>query len=127
MRSCSSASICQIKTRKSNCGPIILRRGRSRSWLTTGASHVGCREIIFARRLSMTNFPTRPNALPRNFPVIPGGYSDALFRLQIDTARRYLFETELKEILEQAQIPLQILEPEGGEVALDVYQIACFM
>jgi hypothetical protein len=75
----------------------------------------------------MTNLPSRPNALPRNFPVIPGGYSDALFRLQIETARRYLFETELKEVLEQAQVPLEILEPESSEVALDVYQIACFM
>src|SRR5215471_11300708 len=75
----------------------------------------------------MTNPPIRPNALPRNFPVIPVGYSDVLFRLQMETARRYLFETELKEVLEKAQIPLEILEPESAEVALDAYQIACFM
>src|SRR5258708_28132726 len=75
----------------------------------------------------MAIVPTRPNALPRNFPAIPGNYSDALFRLQIETARRYLFETELKEVLELSEIPLEILQPDSGDIALTVYQIACFM
>ena len=75
----------------------------------------------------MATVPSRPNALPRNFPAIPGNYSDALFRLQIETARRYLFETELKEVLELSEIPLEILQPDSGDIALTVYQIACFM
>jgi hypothetical protein len=57
---------------------------------------------------------------------MPPGYSDALFRLQVDAARRYLFDTELKEALEEAAIPLDVLNITGTQQPLTVAQVAIF-
>lgn len=64
--------------------------------------------------------------LPKNFPSIPARYPIALFRLQLDAAKRYMYEGELKEILKTAQIPLDVLSG-VGEPILNVSQIAHFM
>jgi hypothetical protein len=50
-----------------------------------------------------------------------------LFRLQIQAARRYLFDTELKELLEECGIPLEVADPTGPAVALTVADCSVFM
>jgi len=73
------------------------------------------------------SIPTRPKVLPKNFPAVPPAYSDALFRLQVQAARRYLFDTELKELLEQCGLPLEIADPAGPAIALTVADCSAFM
>src|SRR5690349_17287262 len=74
----------------------------------------------------MTAIPTRPDATPRNYPADPPPYPDSIFRLEVEAARRYLFETELKELLEEAQIPDEAMNPGGDPFALSVAQVAVF-
>ena len=71
-------------------------------------------------------FPRKPDQVPKNYPPVPVRYPLALFRLQLDAAKRYLFEGEIKDILTSAMIPLDVLTLASDPV-LNVSQIACFM
>ncbi len=64
--------------------------------------------------------------LPKNYPAVPARYPLAMFRLQLETASRYLYEGEVKEALTTAMIPLDALTG-AGDPALNVAQVACFM
>ncbi|MEP7287790.1 MAG: hypothetical protein ABI947_18705 [Chloroflexota bacterium] len=74
-----------------------------------------------------TTIPIRPNALPKNYPAVPAVYPTALFRLQVEAVQRYLYETELKEILTEAAIPLDVLNVASRRVMLTVAHSAVFM
>jgi hypothetical protein len=69
----------------------------------------------------------RPSVLPKNFPERATAYPLPLFRLQVEAARRYLFENELKECLTAASIPLEILGMAEVEIALTILHVAKFM
>src|SRR5258708_329480 len=69
---------------------------------------------------------SRPGTLPKNYKAIPAPYPDLLFRVQMDAARRYLFDGELKELLEASQIPLKILESGVEPVGITVQHYAAF-
>ncbi len=68
----------------------------------------------------------KAGTLPTNFPTPPARHSLALFRLQLDAATRYLFEGEIRELLTDAGIPLDVLT-RGSDPALNVAQVAGFM
>jgi hypothetical protein len=63
--------------------------------------------------------------VPKNFPTTPARYPLNIFRLQVDAARRYLFEGELKEALTKASIPLDVLTG-AGEPVINVAQVSEF-
>jgi hypothetical protein len=44
----------------------------------------------------------------------------------VEAARRYLFETELRELLEEAQIPEEAMNSSGDSFPLSVAQVAVF-
>ena len=69
---------------------------------------------------------SRPNTLPDNYPATPASYPIGMFRLQVEAAKRYLFESELKEILEAADLPPNLLDTGNNEARLNVAQMACF-
>ena len=68
----------------------------------------------------------RPNSLPANYPPMPAAYPMFIFRPQVDAAQRYLFGSELKEVLEAAGLPTNLLTA-TQLLTIDVAQIACFM
>ncbi len=70
---------------------------------------------------------TRPKTVPKNFPPAPASYPVAMFRPQIDAARRYLFESELKEVLEMSGLPLTLLDPDVGDIPVTVAHVAAFV
>ncbi|HLY26012.1 MAG TPA: hypothetical protein VKQ72_06715 [Aggregatilineales bacterium] len=70
--------------------------------------------------------PVRPDTLPDNFPDPPALYPSALFRLQLVTAGRYLFESELKELLELAEIPRGAIESPSDDDGLNVAHVSRF-
>ncbi|MCC7447926.1 MAG: hypothetical protein IT324_10945 [Anaerolineae bacterium] len=68
----------------------------------------------------------RPGSLPTNYPPTPVVYPLSLFRPQIEAAQRYLFGSELKEVLEAAGISVPV--PGATQsLVINVAQIACFM
>lgn len=70
----------------------------------------------------------RPKSLPANYPPMPAVYPLALFRPQVDAAQRYLFGSELKEVLETAGLPTNLLTLTTTQpLIINVAQIACFM
>jgi hypothetical protein len=69
---------------------------------------------------------SRTNTVPKNYPPTPADYPLVMFRPQIEAAKRYLFEGELKEVLEQSGLPLEVLDPES-EFDLNVAHVACFV
>jgi hypothetical protein len=79
------------------------------------------------RVVAMSASPYRPNTLPRNFATIPASYPSGLFRLQLSAARHYLFDGELKEVMDVASLPSDLLNPTGPEARLSVAQIAIFI
>jgi hypothetical protein len=70
---------------------------------------------------------SRPRTVPKNYPNTPAEYPLNLFRPQIEAARRYLFDSELKEVLESAGLPLELLEEGEADFALTVAHVACFV
>ncbi len=68
----------------------------------------------------------RPRSLPANYPPTPADYPFTLFRLQVEAAQRYLFGSELKEVLETAGLPTNLLTTPQPFV-INVAQVACFM
>lgn len=75
----------------------------------------------------MTPTPIRkPTQLPKNYAPVPVRYPLPIFRLQLEAAARYLFQSELKEALTAAAIPLDVLTG-AGDPALTVAQVACFI
>ncbi len=68
----------------------------------------------------------RPPSVPANYPSTPAAYPLFLFRPQVEAAQRYLFGSELKEVLEAAGLPANLLTARQS-ITLDVSQIACFM
>jgi hypothetical protein len=63
--------------------------------------------------------------VPKNYPTTPSRYPLNIFRLQVDAARRYLFDGELKEALTSAAIPLDVLTG-AGEPVINVAQVSHF-
>ncbi len=70
---------------------------------------------------------SKPRAVPANYPPQPVDYPFTGFRPLLETARRYLFENELKEVLQDCQIPVEVLKPSPLECHLTVADIACFV
>lgn len=64
--------------------------------------------------------------VPKNYPATPARYPLNIFRLQVEAAKRYLFEGELKEALTNATIPLDVLTG-AGEPVINVSQISQFV
>ncbi len=78
----------------------------------------------------MVNYsPTeRPPRLPTNYPAQPAPFPSRLFRLQVEAAQRYLFETELKEALEAiGLIFAEVIQPNWTGQLVHVGQVARFM
>lgn len=71
--------------------------------------------------------PNRPKLLPENFPRSPTAYPVNLFRLEVDAARRFLFEPELKEVLDVASLSHDLMNPTGSYIAISVAQVSTFM
>src|SRR5262245_56462977 len=71
--------------------------------------------------------PNRPKVVPENFPKSPTAYPVNLFRLQVDAAKRYLFEPELKEVLDAASLSHDLMNPTGSYIAISVGQVSIFM
>src|SRR5260221_1166039 len=69
----------------------------------------------------------RPKTVPENFPKAPTAYPVNLFRFQVDAAKRYLFEPELKEVLEAAGLSPDLMNPTGSYIAISVAQVSVFM
>jgi len=70
--------------------------------------------------------PYRPATLPRNFASVPTSYPSGLLRLQLHAAQRYLFDGELKEIMEAASLPLDLLNTSASDIPVTVAQLAIF-
>lgn len=69
----------------------------------------------------------RPKTLPQNYPPVSAAYPALMFRAHIETARRYLFESELEEIIAAASLPAELLTTQNTEIALNTLQLACFV
>src|SRR5215510_5813534 len=69
----------------------------------------------------------RPKILPDNFPKSPTAYPVNLFRLQVDAAKRYLFEPELIEVLNAASLSHDLMNATGSYIAISVAQVSIFM
>ncbi len=69
---------------------------------------------------------SRAKTVPKNYPPTPADYPLAMFRPQIEAAKRYLFESELKEVMEMSGLPLELLE-EDSDFALTVAHLASFV
>ncbi len=70
---------------------------------------------------------SKPKAIPTNYPPKPVEYPMAAFRALLETAQRYLFESELKEVLQDCQIPADVLKPTSPDLHLTVAEIAGFV
>jgi hypothetical protein len=75
----------------------------------------------------MSTNPYRPNTLPKNFSSSPANYPSGLFRLQLSAARRYLFDGELKEVMDAASLSPDFLNPIGADLPLTVAQVSIFV
>jgi hypothetical protein len=69
---------------------------------------------------------SRAKTVPKNYPPTPADYPLVMFRPQIEAAKRYLFESELKEVMEQSGLPLELLEP-ASDFRLTVAHLAAFV
>src|SRR5262245_51696510 len=69
---------------------------------------------------------SRTNTVPKNYPPTPADYPLVMFRPQIEAARRYLFDGELKEVMEQSGLPLELIDPDS-DFNLNVGHIAYFV
>ncbi len=67
----------------------------------------------------------RPETLPKNYPESPAAYPESIFRLQVEAARRYLFDSELQELLDGAGVPPDFME--SNVTGLTVAHVAYFM
>ncbi len=70
--------------------------------------------------------PVRADPLPTNYAKSPASYPSTLFHLQLKTARRYLFDSELKDLLELAAIPRGVIEAAFESDFLTVAQVSYF-
>jgi hypothetical protein len=70
---------------------------------------------------------SRPKTVPKNYPVKPADYPFGMFRPLLETAQRYLFENELKEVLQDCGLPLDVLNPSVNDFSLTVAHVACFV
>jgi hypothetical protein len=73
------------------------------------------------------SYVSRPAKVPANFPAQPGTINIALLRPRVQVAQRYLFETELKEILAEAKLPLELLSDAPLSGTITYVQNAIFM
>src|SRR5258706_11097251 len=71
--------------------------------------------------------PSRPATVPKNYPTPPASYPANLFRPQVEAAKRYLFESELKEVLKAAGLPPEIASNPAHSFTMTVVQLACFV
>jgi hypothetical protein len=69
---------------------------------------------------------SRAKTVPKNYPPTPADYPLAMFRPQIEAAKRYLFESELKEVMEQSGLPVELIDSDS-DFRLTVAHIACFV
>jgi hypothetical protein len=70
---------------------------------------------------------SRAKTVPKNYPSAPAAYPLGLFRPQIEAAKRYLFESELKEVLELSNMPPGLMDSDSYDFALTVAHVACFV
>src|SRR5437762_6331680 len=69
---------------------------------------------------------SRAKTVPKNYPSTPADYPLAMFRPQIEAAKRYLFESELKEVMDQSGLPLELIDSDT-DFNLTVAHLACFV
>jgi hypothetical protein len=70
---------------------------------------------------------SRPKTVPKNYPAKPADYPFGMFRPLLETAQRYLFENELKEVLQNCGLPLDVVNLSMNDFSLTVADIACFV